>query len=201
MTQQAANVRCTNLPGGGGWYATTQSVAPYPMDYKWVRVTLKSNNSSAYPVDGNVNNAAQVCWDGTSEKVLNAAKCSLMNPVANPVYLVTALAVSRNGARRMIQQEIAQTPTTGQPGDSCRSNRGCDGDQACGFTEGSCGSEPGTCYIVRGICPLFYAPVCGCDGKDYGNTCKAASAGVSVLHKGGCHDVVGSHRPHAVSAR
>jgi hypothetical protein len=125
MAQQPANVRCTNVPAGGGWYATTQSVAPYPMDYKWVRVTLKSNNSSAYPVDGNVNNAAQVCWDGTSEKVLNAATCNLMNPVANPVYLLTALAVSRNGARRMIQQEIAQTPTTGQPGGLFATGNGC----------------------------------------------------------------------------
>src|SRR2546428_513153 len=108
-----------------GWYTTTQSVAPYPLDYKWVRVTLKSNNSSAYPVDGNVNNAAKVCWDGTSERALTAASCAAMNPVANPVYLVTALAVSRNGARRMIQQEIAQTPTTGQPGGLFATGAGC----------------------------------------------------------------------------
>jgi hypothetical protein len=126
MTQQPANVRCTNLPGGGGWYATTQSaLAPYPLDYKWIRVTLKSNNSTAYPVDGNVNNAAMVCWDGVSERALTAANCGVMNPVANPVYLVTALAVSRSGARRMIQQELAQTPTAGQPGGLFATGMGC----------------------------------------------------------------------------
>ncbi len=128
MTAQPPNVRCTNLPGGAGWYTTTQSaLAPYPLDYKWVRVTLKSNNSTAYAVDGNAANAARVCWDGISEKPLPGAvaTCAAMTPVANPVYMVTALAVSRNGARRLIQQEIAQTPTSGQPGGLFATGAGC----------------------------------------------------------------------------
>ena len=50
MTPYPPNVRCTNLPGGA-WYTTTPSVTPYALDYKWVRVTLKANNSSPYLVD------------------------------------------------------------------------------------------------------------------------------------------------------
>jgi hypothetical protein len=130
MTAQPANVRCTTLPGGvgGGWYTSAQSaLAPYPLDYKWVRVTLKANNSTAYPVDGAPLNAAPVCWDGISEKPLPAGtlNCAVMNPVANPVYMVTALAVSPNGARRLVQQELAQTPTASQPGGLFATGMGC----------------------------------------------------------------------------
>ncbi|WP_371400269.1 hypothetical protein [Priestia megaterium] len=32
----------------------------------------------------------------------------------------------------------------------------------------------------------MYQPVCGCDGKTYGNACQAAGAGVSVASAGAC---------------
>jgi hypothetical protein len=45
--------------------------------------------------------------------------------VANPVYLVTALAVNANGARRVVQMELAQNPITGQPGGLFATGNGC----------------------------------------------------------------------------
>ena len=131
MTQNtAANIRCTALPSGSSWYSATQpaSVAPVALDYKWVRVTLKANNSNpAVTVDG-ANDANVVCWNGTSEVTAastSAAACATMTPIANPVYLVTALAVTASGARRVVQEEIAQTPKGALPGGLFATGNGC----------------------------------------------------------------------------
>ena len=155
MSHVATNVRCASLPGAAGqaWYAIPGlgnaamvsapglaanspgvSFAPNwqngatsnPLDWKWARITLKANNSTAYAVDTNPANGALVCYNGTSEVPLTPAitalnlpapaACQQMNPIATPVYLVTALAMNRNGARRLIQSEMAQVPLIPAPG-------------------------------------------------------------------------------------
>ena len=131
----ASNIRCTSLPSGSAWYPSTPpaSAAPYALDWKWVRVTLKANNSAPYTVDSSKAAGGLVCWNGSSEVVtvgttvssVNNSPCGNLVPMANPVYMVTALAVNANGARRLVQQEIAQNPITGQPGGLFADGSGC----------------------------------------------------------------------------
>jgi hypothetical protein len=133
MTAQPPNVPCTDLPSVAGWYRTATSVAPFanssnPMEYKWVRVTLKENDSAPFWVDTTIGmtGAEQACWNGTSE-VVNPVwgACDSLFPKANPVFLVTALAVTQSGARRLVQQEISQTPLDSFPYGAFATGTGC----------------------------------------------------------------------------
>ncbi len=102
---------------------------PDALAFKWVRLTNKQNYigtlSSVTPqsVDGLANSAAsptanqQVCWDGNKEVVLDAAHptCGSLTPSANPVWLLTSVAVTPKvgnnpGSRRMLQMEVALSP-------------------------------------------------------------------------------------------
>jgi hypothetical protein len=80
---------------------------------------------------------------------------------------------------------------SGCEGNTCGGIAGipCPGpNQYCDFGTGNCGvaDAQGTCKTKPQFCPFIFAPVCGCDGKTYGNSCQAAAAGASIDHQGRC---------------
>ena len=61
-------------------------------------------------------------------------------------------------------------------------------DQYCDFVAHSCGitDESGVCRPRPAGCSAVYEPVCGCDGRVYGNACLAHTAGWDVSTRQGC---------------
>jgi hypothetical protein len=105
------------------------SQAPYTntaasLKYKWARITMKQNGTfPSTPVDSTQAASSPVCWDamGNQEVVAsalgyvdcNAAAAAGLN--VSPAYLVTSMAVTPQGSRRIGQYEVAAFTITPPP--------------------------------------------------------------------------------------
>ncbi len=65
----------------------------------------------------------------------------------------------------------------------CTSDADCRGDRVCDDGECVADEDPDEC-----ICPAIEAPVCGADGRTYGNSCQADCEDVEIEHEGRCSE-------------
>ena len=81
--------------------------------------------------------------------------------------------------------------TPSGPGGTCDGIMGqaCAPGLYCQHPAGVClntADAQGRCTPRPQVCTRIYQPVCGCDGRTYGNPCEAAAAGTSIGHTGRC---------------
>lgn len=102
---------------------------------------------------------------------------------------LTALGCHRGEGEGTTADEAANGE--GGEGRACGS-RGmapCGEGEFCHFElEAQCGAtdRPGVCVTIPTVCTREYRPVCGCDGRSYGNPCSALAGGTSVAREGSC---------------
>ena len=89
--------------------------------WKWTRINLKTNatasgTTTTNRVDTTVAANALVCWNGATEVATTLATCAALNPNYLPVYVMTTLAVTPSGSRRMVQAEAVSNKFPTLPG-------------------------------------------------------------------------------------
>jgi Tfp pilus assembly protein PilX len=109
---------------------TYASISPYTgtssaLKYKWVRITMKQNNTfSTAIVNSSASSTGQVCWDAGNAKevvvtTLGAYTTCLQAQNAGllvaPIYIITSLAITPQGSRRIGQYEVAAISITPPP--------------------------------------------------------------------------------------
>jgi len=155
-----------SFPGKWGYEFTFTFKATYP---KWRGAVVAVYDSETGKLVAKQRNR----WDNTATVVYKAEK-SIKYLVA--VYSVLPYAVGSytlDAACKLLFVTCQAGTACGDPKQYCKV-------EGCGKT------GLGVCTVRPDYCIMLYAPVCGCDGKTYGNSCQAASAGVSVASQGEC---------------
>src|SRR5213594_1779920 len=94
-----SGVPCTTIASGSTWYKTYDHSLggiwnlPNPLDLKWVRITVKGNNMTPVPVNGNSAIGDQACWNGANQMSTPSTYTTGCRPKGG----VTAIFVTSSG--------------------------------------------------------------------------------------------------------
>jgi len=127
---------------------------------------------------------------GTCAKIPEAC-IQLVDPVCgcDDKTYSSACAAAQAGVS-IISKGACAKPETTPEGGLCGTrgaSRECNPGLYCAY-KADCGATDrgGVCSKKPTMCTKIYKPVCGCDGKTYGNACTAAAEGASVVKDGPC---------------
>ena len=136
LTDSGTGVPCPTTSGpSSGWVMKFNSTSPgtgtaAALKYKWVRVTLKQNGTVPNSVvDSTQGLGVQICYQTYNNQEIpltlvpgystslyaSCAAAQATGQDASPVYLVTSLAVTTQGTRRIGQYEVAGYTITPPP--------------------------------------------------------------------------------------
>jgi hypothetical protein len=126
LTSVSPGVPCSHAQGppSGSVSAYVNSFDPgtgtaTSLNYKWVRITLKQNGTIYnLPVDPGQPASTQICYQSLARREIplshvpggsyaNCAVAQADGMDASPVYILTSLAMTPSGSRRMGQYEVA----------------------------------------------------------------------------------------------
>lgn len=117
-------IKCAVQPTVANWNLASQSLpAGIPLNYKWIRINMKTNRTvSPYCVDRSFNSATgscdpatldtRVCWDGKTEQLSPGGTTPSCDANGmQTVYMLTSLAATPqvggvNGSRSMMRTEV-----------------------------------------------------------------------------------------------